>query len=383
MTHSVGHPAPATPVTPATEPEPAPEPGSARAPQPASLGRALAPIGLISAVTAGTASWQILGPWPTVGGVCGLLILAGGVARWREGARPTLPGAPAGWRWRATTAMGARTPRAPAPSRSAPRATRARTVSPAALARPRPRRATPVRSPLAQPRTRAHGRDTKRKGKRGKARAGWRWRAPEWGWTRGTLAVLITPVALLLSGATYLVDALRPTLARPEEPDSDDEETPPARAPARPAPVPGPAVARPGPAIARPTPAPAGTSSSRSTSMSPSSSPHTYAAADAIRDYIGGFVPQNAADLTGFVCGLHEVFDALQESLGRINTQFSDDEPVDPLVVEHLNELRGMLASLVDVAAEAGPLFLAAHAADLERLENPRPNEQKMDYSQQ
>lgn len=92
--------------------------------------------------------------------------------------------------------------------------------------------------------------------------------------------------------------------------------------------------------------------------MSPSSSPHTYAAADAIRDYIGGFVPQNAADLTGFVCGLHEVFDALQESLGRINTQFSDDEPVDPLVVEHLNELRGMLASLVDVAAEAGPLFL-------------------------
>jgi len=117
--------------------------------------------------------------------------------------------------------------------------------------------------------------------------------------------------------------------------------------------------------------------------MSPSSSPHTFAAADAIRDYLGGFVPQNAADLTGFVCGLHEVFAAIQESLGSVNTRFSDDEPVDPRVVDHLNELRGMLVPITEFAAEAGPLFLDAHRTDLERLENPRPNEQRMDYSQQ
>lgn len=114
-----------------------------------------------------------------------------------------------------------------------------------------------------------------------------------------------------------------------------------------------------------------------------STSPHVHAAAEAIRDHIGGFAAQNAADLTGFVGGLHEVFSALSESLASVNTKFSDDEPVHPRVVDHLEELRSMLAGLVDFAAEAGPIFTAAHEDDLERLDNPRPGEEKMDYSQQ
>lgn len=107
------------------------------------------------------------------------------------------------------------------------------------------------------------------------------------------------------------------------------------------------------------------------------------AASEALRDYVGGFVPQNAADLTAFVSDLSQVFEAFSESLGSINTKFSDDEPVAPAVVDHIEELRAMLNGLVDFAAETGQVFRAAHEADLERLDNPRPNEQKMDISQQ
>lgn len=196
--------------------------------------------------------------------------------------------------------------------------------------------------------------------------------SPEW-WGRGALAIILSPLALTVSAFMALVGALAP---REIEPPPEPEPAPKVPVPAPKAATPKP---KPGPAVPRPTARPSSTSSSGSVM----SSGNITAAAEAMRDYIGGFVPQNAADLTNFVGGLHEVFTALSESLASVSTTFSDDEPVAPAVVDHLEELRSMVSGLVDYAAEAGPIFAQAHEADLERLDNPRPNEQKMDISQQ
>jgi hypothetical protein len=112
-------------------------------------------------------------------------------------------------------------------------------------------------------------------------------------------------------------------------------------------------------------------------------SPEIDAAAEAIRTHIGGFVGQNAAHFTAFVGSLDGLFEALYESLGSVNARFTDDEPVDAAVVDHLDQLRSMLIGPLEFAREAGPLFRTAHEEDLERLDNPRPGEEKMDFSRQ
>ncbi|WP_326828658.1 hypothetical protein OIE13_22185 [Streptosporangium sp. NBC_01810] len=381
----VDRPAPAAPVVSEGAARPAAEPGEA------SPGRALAPVGLILVITGGTASWSLLGPWPTAGLAVGGLVAVGAVVRWRQGARPALPaGRPPGWTWSAPSPRSAGRPRLSRPSMSPARPRSGRTPqggqtgrSPASAvwrnfrAAGRPARAArppvPARPRVPDPRP-------PRRRPKGKAPQvspyGWAW------WGRGAAAVTLTPLALILRGSTELVRALEPpeqpapapaaTAPRPKKP----KQKKPSTAPAPAAPVP-----RPGPAIPRPTAAASTTSSSsRSTTMS---SGNIIAASEALRDYIGAFVPQTAADMTDFVADLHEVFTALDESLASVSARFSDEEPVHPVVVDHLGELRSMVSALVDVAADAGPIFKQAHEADLERLDNPRPNEQKMDHSQQ
>lgn len=112
-------------------------------------------------------------------------------------------------------------------------------------------------------------------------------------------------------------------------------------------------------------------------------SAQVHAAAEAIRDHIGGAVFSNMSDFTAFVYSLDTLFEAMHESLGTVNARFTDDEPVDVSVVDHLEEMRSMLLGPLDYARETGTVFRNAHERDLERLDDPRPGEEKMDYSNQ
>ena len=107
------------------------------------------------------------------------------------------------------------------------------------------------------------------------------------------------------------------------------------------------------------------------------------AATEAIDDNIGSFEPENMDDLAGFLAGLPRLFESLAGSLGRIADRFGDELPIHVDVQEHLRELASQTAGLQDYAAEADGIFRAAHADDLNRLENPRPGEEFTDYSLQ
>lgn len=62
------------------------------------------------------------------------------------------------------------------------------------------------------------------------------------------------------------------------------------------------------------------------------------------------------------------------------STRIEASKPIHPAVVEKLQEFAKAIAQLVGLADEIGPLFRQTHAADLERLENPRNNESEWDY---
>jgi len=146
-------------------------------------------------------------------------------------------------------------------------------------------------------------------------------------------------------------------------------------APAVPQPQPGPAVPPPAP---HPTDIPA-----PSEAHGGPVNQHIQAAADAIYDHIGGAVFENMADFTNFVGSVDVLLEAVYGALGTVNARFSDDEPVNPLVIDHLEELRALLRGPIEFAREGSAVFNAAHRDDLERLDQPRPGEEKMDYSRQ
>lgn len=107
------------------------------------------------------------------------------------------------------------------------------------------------------------------------------------------------------------------------------------------------------------------------------------AATDAIEENIGSFEPENVEDLGSFLRGLPGLYDAVASSLSRVADRFGDELPVDNRVSEHIREMASQAAGLREYADEAYGIFRAAHEEDLNRLENPRPNEQFMDVSQQ
>jgi hypothetical protein len=106
-------------------------------------------------------------------------------------------------------------------------------------------------------------------------------------------------------------------------------------------------------------------------------------AADAISHGVGGFHPENVADLEQFLTDLPRVYEALADGLHHVADRFTDDLPVSQQVSEHLREMGSTVAGLADYAGEAQRIFRTAHAEDLERLENPRPGEEFMDHAQQ
>lgn len=65
----------------------------------------------------------------------------------------------------------------------------------------------------------------------------------------------------------------------------------------------------------------------------------------------------------------------------RILTQRLDtDYPLDPVVIESLNELYQALCRAANPADEVAAVFAAAHEADIQRRRAPRTNEQAWNH---
>jgi len=103
------------------------------------------------------------------------------------------------------------------------------------------------------------------------------------------------------------------------------------------------------------------------------------AATEAVSEHIGAFAPENATDLDAFLLGLPRLFEAVASSVAGVAERLGSEFPVDPSVCEHLQEIAATVAGMGEFAGEAHAIHRVAHAAELERIEDPRPNERIWD----
>jgi hypothetical protein len=106
------------------------------------------------------------------------------------------------------------------------------------------------------------------------------------------------------------------------------------------------------------------------------------AAAEAISQHIGGWQPQNGVDLDMFLSALPHLFESISNSISNVAATLGEQFPVDASVPERLREISASVSGMADHAGEAHAVHRTAHAAELERIENPRPNEQIWDVAE-
>lgn len=109
------------------------------------------------------------------------------------------------------------------------------------------------------------------------------------------------------------------------------------------------------------------------------SHPAIQAAVDGFRDAIGGYqLPENhaAADVDDFFESLPSLFEEFGDTVTGLAEKFRDDSPIERIVAEYLKEVAGGLTNMSEGAQETYTAWRQANAADIERVENPRPNEE-------
>jgi len=108
---------------------------------------------------------------------------------------------------------------------------------------------------------------------------------------------------------------------------------------------------------------------------------HIGAATEAVSEYIGAWAPENALDLDSFLGGLPGLFEALAAAVAGVAERLGSEFPVHPSVPDHLQEIAATAAGMSEFAAEAHAIHRTAHAAEMDRIENPRPNEELWDVA--
>lgn len=107
--------------------------------------------------------------------------------------------------------------------------------------------------------------------------------------------------------------------------------------------------------------------------------PGITAAADAILEHVGGFEPENALEIGGFLAGLDHLFTTLGSSLVHVAERFGGEHPIDASVVEMVQQMGTHALNLAEYGTTAHGLFRAAHETELGRLESPRVREEDWD----
>lgn len=105
------------------------------------------------------------------------------------------------------------------------------------------------------------------------------------------------------------------------------------------------------------------------------------AVVEAFREYIGGYeMPEGGEgipDTDNFLGTSGDAFRAMQEVMNGLADRFSGDEPIEEEVSDHWRDCAGGMGAMGEAGDDVYATWRLAQAADLERHENPRPNEQK------
>ncbi|WP_173056979.1 hypothetical protein [Phytohabitans houttuyneae] len=105
------------------------------------------------------------------------------------------------------------------------------------------------------------------------------------------------------------------------------------------------------------------------------------AVVEAFREHVGGYeMPEGGEgipDADSFLGTAGEAFRQFQEIMAGLADRFDGDEPVEAEVADHWRDCGGGMGQMGESADEVYETWRVAQAADIERHENPRPNESK------
>lgn len=103
-------------------------------------------------------------------------------------------------------------------------------------------------------------------------------------------------------------------------------------------------------------------------------------AAEEIQGAIAGWQPENIEDLRGMMTDVGALVRALSGGVETIAAKCRDELPVHNSITEHIEQIIPALNGIADHADELPGLFEKLHEHDVERVDNPRPGEEIMDY---
>lgn len=107
------------------------------------------------------------------------------------------------------------------------------------------------------------------------------------------------------------------------------------------------------------------------------------AASEAVQQSIGGWAPENAVELDQFLIALPDLLESVSSSIHRVASRLGDEFPVERAVIEHLQDVAATVAGMCDYVGEAHGIHRRVHEKEIERIEQPRPNEAMWDVSKQ
>jgi hypothetical protein len=103
------------------------------------------------------------------------------------------------------------------------------------------------------------------------------------------------------------------------------------------------------------------------------------AAAEAVREQLEGFHPENGPEFDRFVSELPQLYEAIGLVFARLGDRLGSDFPIDPHVVASLQELGAHTAAMQSMAEETYKVHRRQHEDEMRRYEEPRPGEEMWD----
>jgi hypothetical protein len=103
---------------------------------------------------------------------------------------------------------------------------------------------------------------------------------------------------------------------------------------------------------------------------------------EAVTTHLGGWQPDDAGDMIRFFREeLPGMFENMGAALALLGDRTSSDMPLDPIVGQYMTDMAGSAHSQADVSRELAGVFENAHKTEIDRVENPRPDEHAWDVA--
>jgi hypothetical protein len=102
---------------------------------------------------------------------------------------------------------------------------------------------------------------------------------------------------------------------------------------------------------------------------------------DMIAEHLGGWNPENAAEIDATLARLHEIPEAMGAGFSVMGERLQSESAVHPALRDAVTEAGAGIASEGGALQQVYATHRVVHDDRMERIENPKPGEEKWDVT--